>query len=181
MSDCTHEEYQSPYKIRKDNRGAESNSARISMLHMDSTSLTNVRKHRREKEKYYSASVQTANNNKITGDRGECRTLEFHTLQITIKNATFNHVYKSEIGGNRKSVSDHNNSRISYGQNTQKLKGAEPINIALGLIKPLLILLWYMIMITRQFNYCKLCPSLEKVTVTIPCKRSILDTVQKRC
>ena len=71
-------------------------------------------------------------------------------------------MYKNEIGGNTKSVSGHNNSRVSYGQNTQKLKVADPCNIALGLVKPLLILLWYMVMITRQFNHCKLCPSLEK-------------------
>ena len=100
VSYCTHEEYQSPYEIGKDNRGGESDSSRISMLHMDSTSLPNVWKHRREKEKCYleqsSTSVQTTNNNKITGDRGEYRTLGFHTLRVTIKNATFNQVYKNK-------------------------------------------------------------------------------------
>ena len=185
LSDYSHGQYQQPYKTLNDTRVADSDSFRILMLYMDSTSLPNVWKHLREKEKCYldqwSTSVQTANNNKITGDRGEYRTLGFHTLQITIKNPTFYQVYKSEIGGNRKAVSDHNISRVSYGQNTQKLKVTDPCNIALGLGKPLLLLLWYKVMITRQFNHCKLCPSTEKVTVTIPCKRSILDTVQKWC
>ena len=119
--------------------------------------------------------------NKTTEDRGENRTLGFHTLRIAIKNATFNKVYKSKIGGNRKVVSDYNNSRVSNGQNTQKLKLADPWNIAFGLVKLLLILLWYMVMITRQFNHGKLFPSTEIVTVTILCKRSIIDTVQKWC
>ena len=180
-----HEQYQSPYKTEKDNREADSDSSRISMLHMDSTSLPNIWKHHREKEKCYpeqsSTSVRTANNNKITGDRGENRTLGFHTLRIAIKIATFIKVYKSKIGGNRKAVSDYNNSRVCNGQNAQKLKVADPYNIALGLVKSLLILLWYTIMITRQFNHGKLFPSTEKVTVTILCKGSIIDTVQKWC
>ena len=116
-----------------------------SMLHMNSTSLSNVWKLRQEKEKGYleqsSTSVQTADNNKTTGDRGEYRTLGFHTLQITIKNAKFYQVYKSEIGGNRKEVSDDNNKVVFNEQNTQKLEVADPCNITLGLVKPLLILL----------------------------------------
>ena len=51
--DCTHEEYQSLYEIGKENRGADSDSSMLSMLHMNSTSLSNVWKHRREKEKGY--------------------------------------------------------------------------------------------------------------------------------